>query len=57
LTNKANEAIKVDEVIEAGKTSLAEANELLATNSIAVVIKYSSKLLLDDFIVVIAHIC
>jgi hypothetical protein len=45
LANKANEA------------SLAEANKLKATDSIAVVIKYLSKLLLDDFVVVFAHIC
>ncbi len=56
LTNKADEAIEIDKVIEANEASLAEANKLLATDSIAV-IKYSSKLLLDDFIVVFAHIC
>jgi hypothetical protein len=57
LTNKADEAIKVNKFIEADEASLAEANELLATNSIALIIKYLSKLLLNDFIVVFAHIC
>jgi hypothetical protein len=57
LTNKDDEAIEVDKVIEADEASLAEANESLSTNSIAVVIKYSSKLLLDDFIVIFSHIC
>jgi hypothetical protein len=37
LTDKADEAIEVDEVIEANEASLAEANELLATNSIVVI--------------------
>ncbi len=57
MTNKDDEAIEVDKVIEADEASLAEANESLSTNSIAVVIKYSSKLLLDDFIVIFSHIC
>ncbi len=56
MTNKADEAIKVDKVIEANDASFAEANKLLATNSIAV-IKYLSKLLLNEFIIVFAHIC
>ncbi len=56
MTNKDDEAIEVDKVIEANEASLAEANELLSTNSIVVVIKYSSKLLLDDFIVIFSHI-
>jgi hypothetical protein len=53
----ANEANVSNVVIEANKASLAEANELLATNSIAIVIKYLNKLLLDDCIVIFAHIC
>ena len=57
MTNKDDEAIEVDKVIEANEASLAEANESLSTNSVAVVIKFSSKLLLDDFIVIFSHIC
>jgi hypothetical protein len=42
---------------EANEADLAEANEPLATGRIAAVIKYLSKLLLNDFIVIFAHIC
>ncbi len=67
--DKANviaEIVSVDKAIvvdranlanEANGASLAEANKSLATDSIAVIIKYSSKLLLNDFVIVFAHIC
>ena len=59
--NKANviiEIVLIHEAIAVDRASLAnKANKVLATNSIAIVIKYLSKLLLDDFVVVFAHIC
>ncbi len=47
--NEANEA-------EANEASLAETNKLLANCSIAVVVKYSSKLLCHDTIIICVNV-
>jgi hypothetical protein len=57
LVHKAIAVDRANLANEANEASLAEANELLVTNSIAIVIKYLSKLLLDDFIIIFANIC
>ncbi len=57
LVNKAIAVDRANLANKAGEASLDEANKLLATNSIAVIIKYSIKFLLDDYIVEFAHIC